>query len=1061
MTNTIEEQRFYLKKLITKNNLTDIKRYIKENNVKLSALNDDHFDVLIYAIENESEVSLETIQYIIDEGSYSTLNYYKKNEEEEEEEERRGEGERTGRHEFSPSKSYGYYKTPLFSAIAFEKFNLANLLLKNKADINYTITDFKSIIGVALNTINILSDLSSRNFLNSRNLKYILNHGFKIKGITAAIINDLIQYKNGLKNDLLEIIFRHYIFDNNFILNFLHFYKYQQALSNRRLHYFITKEKNKIVIQDTMYASTIQNAYYKNWDAIYLFFVYDGSEPSKIIHRIRQYHILDIAIIKNDYYLVKAILNFIKWKSNKDIEEIEGLLMKAIQRENLDMLKLLFDFFFHHAILDMNNLNFERILIEVHQKQNVDIMILLMETLSSINGQTPQKTLIGFREMIILADYYHYISKKVKDEQVLFRVKQLYKKLSSQSQFSVSHYNSIENVLFMASFYGNENSVKRLKNLLNSEENIDIGKGFKKYLDDHENDHPSLHHHKKEMIKVVIESIIKNTLKTIDQFSSPIAQQWIAPYLTFLLNTSIQIGHLNLVQSILENEKLKALININSQSNQSDSKENPLVTAYTQNNVELFDLVLKHRVLFGVTKNKVGMPLILKDSLQNRKYKMIKTILKYPVQLSEDDIILNKSSPLPLIKAIYHGDLDAVQSVVTGKRNHYSIDDNYSSSIRIDSTKCLFTPLILSYLLGAKAIFQFLVKYADINELDTYGYSLLHYAILKEDADTVQYLMGQGVDINYKENSNKYGHSAIDISLGIGDKGMFFTLLQSQNTLFNIPNKEGDLPLSTIIKSPDFTIDDKKEIMEGLIKRGSYINLIDINTPLKDAVQEKSIPLVEVLLNHGANINFTFKKNGYSPLVYAVETQYLPMVKFLVEKGADINYVLLRKYNEEDEDQKENVLLRAVKSGNLTIFKYLLEQDAIIHFDNKNENNQLVETIDKSGKTEIFEYLVQQYSSQFSSSIIESIIYHNQYNLLKILKDKQYNINTVDENGDTPLSYAIKFSNEYLADHLIHWGANPLNINHKRESIYDLSYKYSRRLRGQNIYKKIKIVNKI
>ncbi|ORX42185.1 ankyrin [Piromyces finnis] len=1037
MTHSIEDQRNNLIKVILKNNLADLRNYIKESNLRLEDLNDDSYDILISVIETKNDISLDIIQFIIDELPYKSLNYFIKN-----------SNKQKGNH-----YSYGHYKTPLFSAIAYHKFKIATLLIKNKADINHTITDFKSLTGVAKNKINVVNNLYSTNNLSHKNLKYILDHGFKIQRIASAIIKDLITYKNSVKNDLLEIIFRYRIYDNDFILNFLHSYKYQKALSNRKLHYLITKEKNKIVVNDIMYSTTVQNAYYNNWDALSLFFVYDGSEPLKIFERIYQYKIFEKAIEKNDYYFIRTLLNYKPWKQNKNFD-IEKLVIKAIRKNNVDITKLLLEFFFLiKNSSEHENYNFENILLEAGKKRSTDIILLLMDFIVKYKIRGLNQTL-NFKEMIISIDLYNYIINEMKeDEQIIKNVKQCFKALSSPFSFNTDQYNKIENILFIACFYANENSLNLLKRKLNSLNGFDIIPdsmfSFENLLINNESYPPTLNKDKEEILVIIIESLINNMTKTTDSINNTIIKKWVVPYIAFLLNIAIKLESLRLVHYIIENEVLKPLIDLNAYYK---NIENPMIIAYHQNNEVIFKYLLDHHASITI-KNEKNTPL-WEEALKTKNYKILREILKYSLPLDKNRLF-HENSLSPLIEAIYHNDLYTVKSLV--QESGYRLDVYSNTNIRINS-KYLFTPLILSYLLQNKEIFKFLLNFVNINELDFYGYGILHYAILKEDFETIHYLIDHNVDVNYKENSAKYGHSAIDISIHLANKEIIDTLLISQKILFNIPNKDGELPISNIIKNPDFSLEEKKTIIKDIIKIGSYINFIDVNTPLKEAIQSHSIPLVELLLQHNANVNFIFN-NGYSPLVYAIESKSLSMVQYLVEKGSDVNYVLQHKYSNNDNEIKETVILKAIESGDLSIFDYLLRQHAILRFDQKDENDRMIESVDKSGKTKIFEYLTQHYLDQFSNGgIIKSIIFHNQINLLKMVIDHGFNINTQDKNGDTPLGYAVKFSNEYLVDFLIHCGADINHINNKGESIYDISYKYSYRLHGQSIYKKIQKV---
>ncbi len=61
-------------------------------------------------------------------------------------------------------------------------------------------------------------------------------------------------------------------------------------------------------------------------------------------------------------------------------------------------------------------------------------------------------------------------------------------------------------------------------------------------------------------------------------------------------------------------------------------------------------------------------------------------------------------------------------------------------------------------------------------------------------------------------------------------------------------------------------------------------------TPLLNAVIEDSLPMVKLLIEHGANIQIQDKK-GWSVLHFASQNQSAEMVKFLIEQGANVDAV--------------------------------------------------------------------------------------------------------------------------------------------------------------------------
>lgn len=81
------------------------------------------------------------------------------------------------------------------------------------------------------------------------------------------------------------------------------------------------------------------------------------------------------------------------------------------------------------------------------------------------------------------------------------------------------------------------------------------------------------------------------------------------------------------------------------------------------------------------------------------------------------------------------------------------------------------------------------------------------------------------------------------------------------------------------------------ENAEKLIIRDANIVNYEDNfgaMPIFIAIQEKSIAMAEMLINHGANINID---HGVTPLINAIDVGSIRMVKLLVDNGANINYI--------------------------------------------------------------------------------------------------------------------------------------------------------------------------
>ncbi|ORY85161.1 hypothetical protein LY90DRAFT_663436 [Neocallimastix californiae] len=135
-------------------------------------------------------------------------------------------------------------KAPLFSAIASNKFRIADLLIQNGADINYE-----------LNYLNILYYLDSNNFLNKNNLKYILNNGFNVKNIDSYLINNF-------SDDIIKLIFKYATYNKLFILGLLDLYKNKKPLSTKKLREIMDEENNKLKVENDFYMEAIDKEDY-------------------------------------------------------------------------------------------------------------------------------------------------------------------------------------------------------------------------------------------------------------------------------------------------------------------------------------------------------------------------------------------------------------------------------------------------------------------------------------------------------------------------------------------------------------------------------------------------------------------------------------------------------------------------------------------------------------------------------------------------------------------------------------------------------------------------------
>jgi len=341
------------------------------------------------------------------------------------------------------------------------------------------------------------------------------------------------------------------------------------------------------------------------------------------------------------------------------------------------------------------------------------------------------------------------------------------------------------------------------------------------------------------------------------------------------INLEVKMKNLELVKYLIEEVSITPKMDIKSKD---INEEYPIMTALYSNDIEIFKYLLEHGADCN-TKNDNGISLLLLI-IHNNKYEMLKELMEYEVNINEKDINGNSSlmkavnqnneelvellidygndneipininnkdeyNNYPLFQAIKYNNLDIVISLI-----NYGVHHNIDMNIQDENGN---TPLILSYSLGYKEIFKYLVKYLDVNRKDSQGKNVLFYAIDEEDEESIKYLINIGADINIKDSLS---NCILDYAIKKGNVSIIKILLQKFNINVNEINNEGDTPIISIIKSDKYEIKEKEEIVNKLIEKGCNINFIDkeSKSSLIYAINKSYVYITKLLLNNGAII---------------------------------------------------------------------------------------------------------------------------------------------------------------------------------------------------------------
>ena len=305
---------------------------------------------------------------------------------------------------------------------------------------------------------------------------------------------------------------------------------------------------------------------------------------------------------------------------------------------------------------------------------------------------------------------------------------------------------------------------------------------------------------------------------------------------------------------------------------------------------------------------------ILEDEL---KYEEIKKMLLSgkKIKLIQS---LKKTSPTVknrlLRDSIIKNDLDVLRFLI----NHSLQDGNVNIGNHINNVCPIH---IAAQYNNVDAINLLIEKGADINDTNNvFLISPMHVAINRGSFDAVKELIKHSADINiladvsqtiekdsyiktqFKNKKmcesckkmcecTKVMRTPLQYAIFVNNHRITRLLLTNGAILSNstdIKKNELFFALFSANQGPINT-----EIVKDLIKIGSELNIVSecgMATPLYQAVFNNNLEIVNLLIEHGANVNLS-KRYNECPLSNAAQFGYLPIVMTLIQHGANVNNI--------------------------------------------------------------------------------------------------------------------------------------------------------------------------
>ncbi|KAG4107370.1 ankyrin repeat-containing domain protein [Neocallimastix lanati (nom. inval.)] len=507
------------------------------------------------------------------------------------------------------------------------------------------------------------------------------------------------------------------------------------------------------------------------------------------------------------------------------------------------------------------------------------------------------------------------------------------------------------------------------------------------------------------ILKVIIGLLIKINLNDKNEKTLEISdnlKKYDNSFPILLLNSVIKIDNLELVKLLMKHKELRLTENLNTKDK---NDEYPIFSSYhalryyskqpSFNCYQIFEYLLKQGAKVDV-KDVYNNSLICL-ALSEYEFMILRYIFKYASLVNNEN---TKQRNRQIMQAVYKDDVNLF-------KNLYYSTSNMDKLINSIICKNKFNIITLSYLINSRNVLNYLLNEKTIQFYDYNKYYLIQYAILKEDISMIKRLIELGNE-NYFDSIKHL----LNISIEISNKEIFNILLDCDNINFNEYNKYSETPMMALIKSPYFSMEDKKEMINKFYKKKKEQGLTEFPISrmflLKRAIKENQIPIVKLLINNGADIEVTFSED-VSPLHYAIYFGKVSMIKALLNYGANVN--------KKDNDSKTPIIyaFENINEDSLSIIKLLIEYGANVNI------------IDNESKTPL-----------------KYAIIYNSFPIVKLLIENGSDINFNSRNRieDDILYLAIKYKNLDIIEYIIknHFNIKPEFKNEYYEYINQLDH---------------------
>ncbi|XP_059139282.1 putative ankyrin repeat protein RF_0381 [Physella acuta] len=276
--------------------------------------------------------------------------------------------------------------------------------------------------------------------------------------------------------------------------------------------------------------------------------------------------------------------------------------------------------------------------------------------------------------------------------------------------------------------------------------------------------------------------------------------------------------------------------------------------------------------------------------------------------------------------------------------------------------------------------------------------TLLMEAIRFEDETIIKILIEQNVDVNFQ----CFGETALDLACKTNKNTV--KLLLDAGAKIN-----DNTPFTEALEKQD------REIMKLLIDAGCDINYTNtFYTSLGASISSEDVETTQFLLEHGADVT-KVDRDGMTALMWAARTNNVNVIDLLLDFKAEVNCVDL---------QQTTALAHAVIWQNVPMVAKLIQAGADVNI----ASNYATILSSLFSRNNILEKILKQIKNISETNNtplhLDASMFNRSKEIVNLLLGAGANVQSVDENGRTPLHMAAFKGHIIIVKSLCQYGAD-------------------------------------